>query len=301
MSELLALVTDPAMGFFRLALATGSLASVAFGIIGSFVVARRITYLAGAIAHSVLGGIGLCLYLQRAHGLAWLDPFWGALAFGVLAAVVIGVVSLRGGQREDTVIGGIWAVGMAAGLLFLARTPGRVEPMNYLFGNILLLGPRDVWLVAGLDALIVLVTAGLYNRFVAVCFDEEFARLRGVAPERYYIGLLVLTALAIVLLVRIVGIVMVVALLTLPAGVAGFFSRSLARMMAGAIGCCLLFVNGGLLLALAWDLPAGPTIILVAGAAYLATTAGRKAISYHHLDPQRLAMYARMHTKGDRS
>ncbi len=277
MSEMLALLADPAMNFFRLALATGSLAAIAFGIIGSFVVARRITYLAGGIAHSLLAGIGACLYLQRTRHLAWLDPFWGALATGLLAALVIGAVSLRGGQREDTVIGGIWAVGMAIGLLFLAKTPGPVEPMAYLFGNILLLGPRDLVLVATLDALILAATLLFHNRFLAVCFDEEFARLRGIAAERYYIGLLVLTALTIVLLVRIVGIVMVVALLTLPAAVAGFFTRSLGQMMVGAAFCCLLFIDGGLLLSLAWDLPAGPVIILVAGAAYLGVVTARRA------------------------
>ncbi len=277
MPEVFAMLGDPAMGFFRLALVTGSLAAIAFGIIGSFVVARRITYLAGAIAHSVLGGIGLCLYLQRTRQLAWLDPFWGALAAAVLAAVVIGVVSLRARQREDTVIGAIWAVGMASGLLFLAKTPGFVEPMTYLFGNILLLGTKDAVMVAGLDAVIVTTAVLFYNRFLAVCFDEEFAQLRGIAAERYYIGLLVLTALTIVLLVRIVGIVMVVALLTLPAAVAGFFTRSLGQMMVGAAFCCLLFIDGGLMLSLAWDLPAGPVIILVAGAVYLCVVAVHRA------------------------
>lgn len=277
MLDLFSLLADPAMSFFRLALTTGSLAAIAFGIIGSFVVARRITYLAGAIAHSVLGGIGLCLYLERTQHIAWLDPFWGALAAAVLAAVVIGVVSLRARQREDTVIGAIWAVGMASGLLFLAKTPGPVEPMAYLFGNILLVGPRDLLLVAALDTIIVATTLIYYNRFLAVCFDEEFARLRGVAAQRYYIGLLVLTALTIVLLVRIVGIVMVVALLTLPAAVAGFFTRSLGQMMVGAAFCCLLFIDGGLMLSLAWDLPAGPLIILVASAVYLCVVAVHRA------------------------
>ncbi len=277
MSDFFAQLADPAMGFIRIAMLVGSLAAVAFGIMGSYVVARRITYLAGAIAHSVLGGIGFALYLQRTRDLAWLDPFWGALGGAILAAVVIGLVSIRSRQREDTVIGALWAMGMAAGLLFLAKTPGYVDPMSYLFGNILLLGKGDVILVAGLDLIILLAALLFYNKFLAVCFDEEFARLRSLPTERYYISLLILTSLTVVLLVRVVGIVMVVALLTLPAAVASYLTRTLWQMMIVATIFCMLFTNGGLLLSLRYDLPAGPAIILVAGGSYLLAAAAYAA------------------------
>ncbi len=279
MLEFIQALGDPAVPFMRYAFIVGILSSVAFGVIGSYVVARRISYIAGAIAHSVLGGIGAGLYLSTKAGLTWFDPLYGAVAAGLLSAVVIGLVSLYAGQREDTVIGAIWAMGMASGLLFIARTPGYVDPMSYLFGNILLITRNDLWLVAGLDLVVVGLAGFFYNKLLAVCFDEEFARLRGIPVEVFYIALLCLTALTVVLLVRVVGIVMVIALLTLPAAVAGQFSRGLWQMMITAVFFCMLFVVSGLAVSYRLDLPTGPTIIMVAGGAYLAAVGGQQVIA----------------------
>lgn len=257
--------------FLQYALAAGILASVACGVMGSFVVVRRITYIAGAIAHSVLGGMGAARYAEVVHGVSWLTPLLGAAAAAVLSALVIGLVSLRVREREDTVIGAVWAVGMAVGIVFIFKTPGYGENlMSYLFGNILMVSPVDLWLMAGLDLLI--VTAGLlfYRQFLAVCFDEEFALLRGVRVQSLYLLLLCLVALTVVLLVSVVGIVMVIALLTLPAATAGYFSRRLIGMMGLSVLLCALFTTGGLALSYVSALPAGATIILLAGAAYLA-------------------------------
>jgi len=269
MAEFWAVLWNPDIAFLRLALAVGLMASIAFGVIGSYVVARRISYLAGAIAHSVLGGIGAALYLQKARGGVWLEPIYGALVAALLAALIIGLVSMYARQREDAVIGALWSIGMATGLLFIAKTPGYVEPMSYLFGNILLLTKADIWMVLGLDIIIVLAGVLFYNRFLAVCFDEEFARLRGIPVRLYYLVLLAMTALAIVLLVRVVGIVMVVALLTLPAAVASYFSHSLWQMMLFATICCMLFICSGLAASFSADLPTGPTIIIIAGFVYI--------------------------------
>lgn len=263
---------NPDVPFVMYAFVTGILASVAFGIIGTYVVARRISYIAGAIAHSVLGGIGIALYLQKVHGIAWVTPMVGAVVSALAAAILIGLVSLYGREREDTVIGAIWATGMAVGLLFIAKTPGYLEPMSYLFGNILLITKRDLWMVLGLDALVVTLGVVLYHKFLAVCFDEEFARLRGVHVEFYYLLLLCLTALTIVLLVTVVGIVMVIALLTLPAAVAGQFSKRLWQMMALSVLFCLVFTTSGLAVSYAYNLESGPTIIVIAAAAYLLAT-----------------------------
>ena len=136
MSEFFSALFDPQISFLRYAFLTGLLASVAFGVIGSYVVVRRISCIAGAISHCVLGGIGAGLYAQS-KGVTWLEPIAGALITALLAAIVIGLVSIHARQREDTVIGSLWAIGMAVGLLFIAATPGYVEPMSYLFGNIL--------------------------------------------------------------------------------------------------------------------------------------------------------------------
>lgn len=263
---------NPDVPFVMYAFVTGILASVAFGIIGTYVVARRISYIAGAIAHSVLGGIGIALYFQKVHGIAWSTPMVGAVVSALAAAILIGLVSLYGREREDTVIGAIWATGMAVGLLFIAKTPGYINPMSYLFGNILLVTRHDLWMVLGLDALVVALGVVFYNKFLAVCFDEEFARLRGVHVGFYYLLLLCLTALTIVLLVTVVGIVMVIALLTLPAAVAGQFSKRLWQMMVLSVLFCLVFTTSGLAVSYAHNLESGPTIIVLAAAAYLFAT-----------------------------
>ncbi len=276
MIEFLHAVGDPDMVFLRYALVAGMLGSVAFGIVGTYVVARRISYIAGAISHSVLGGIGAALYLQKKVGLAWSDPIYGAVAAALASALIIGGVSLYARQREDTAIGALWVIGMAAGLLFLAKTPGYVDLMSYLFGDILLISQGDLWLIAGLDVLVVGLGLVFYNTFLAVCFDEEFARLRGVRVERYYLLLLCMTALTVVLLVRVVGIVLVIALLTLPAAVAGHFSQRVGQMMVLAVGFCAAFVVAGLAWSYTYDLPSGPTIVIVAGAVYIVVVVGSR-------------------------
>ena len=258
------------------ALWAGVLASVACGIVGTYVVVRRITYIAGGIAHCVLGGIGAALYLKNVHGLAWLHPLLGAVVSGLAAAMIIGVVSLKARQREDTVIGALWAVGMATGILFMSQTPGYAQDaMSYLFGDILMVSTRDLWLIGGLDCLVVGVGVFFYNQFLATCFDEEFARLRGQGVQAYYLLLLCLTALTVVLLATVVGIVMVIAMLTLPVAVAGQFARRLWQMMLLATFISVLLTTGGLALSYGPGWPAGATIIVLSGIVYLATTALR--------------------------
>lgn len=270
MIDFLHALRDPSIPFLRYALAVGLLASVSLGIVGSYVVTRRITYIAAAISHCVLGGIGVAYYLQMVQGIRWCDPMYGALCAALLSAIIIGLVSLYARQREDTVISAVWAIGMAVGLVFLAKTRGYVDPtMYYLFGNILLISKSDVWLVAIMDAVVLVLGLGFYPKLLALCFEEEFAELRGVRVKLYYMLLLCLTALTVVLLVRVVGIVLVIALLTLPAAVAGHFVRQLWQMMAVAVLCCMAFVTAGLAVSFPLDLPSGPVIILVAGATYL--------------------------------
>lgn len=269
--------------FLQYALLTGILASISCGVIGSFVVVRRITYLAGGIAHSVLGGLGAALYFQKTHNWPALNPLYGAIAGALIAAVIIGTVTLRAREREDTVIGALWAVGMAVGVLFISQTPGyNTDLMSYLFGSILMVSPQELWLLAALDVLVLLTAIVFYNQFLAVSFDNEFALLRGLRVEAYYLLLLCLTALTVVVLVTVVGIVMVIALLTLPAATAGFFSRSLRHMMALASLLCVLFTTSGLILSYGPNYPAGATTIIVAGAVYLVALIGKRVFSFEH-------------------
>lgn len=265
--------------FLQYALLTGVLAGIACGIIGSYVVTRRITYIAGSVAHSVLGGMGAARYLQTVYRWEWLHPLFGAVVAAIIAAIIIGLVNLRAKQREDTIIGAVWAIGMAVGILFIFKTPGYNEDlMSYLFGNILMVSAEDLWLIAGLDVLIVAVGLLFYKQLLAVCFDEEFARLRGIHVEFYYLVLLSLTALTVVLLVTVVGIVMVIALLTLPAATAGQFTKRLWQMMVLATVFTVLFTTGGLAISYGPDLPAGATTIVLAGAVYLVVVLGSRLL-----------------------
>lgn len=268
--------------FLQHALLAGVLASVACGVVGTYIVVRRISYIAGGIAHCVLGGIGAAVYLQKVCGCSWLHPLFGAIASALIAALIIGFVSLRWKQREDTVIGALWALGMAVGVLFIWRTPGYSDDlMSYLFGNILMVTPESLYLIAGLDVLVVTLGLLFYNKFLAVCFDEEFAGVRGVNVEFYYLLLLCLTALTVVLLVTVVGIVMVIALLTLPVAVAGNFSKSLRQMMVFSAVFTVIFTTAGLAASYSLDLPSGATIIILAGVVYLAVIISKKFISNH--------------------
>ncbi|MDO8946672.1 MAG: metal ABC transporter permease [Desulfocapsaceae bacterium] len=268
-------LTDPNMVFLRYALFAGLLAAPAFGIIGTYVVARRMTYLAGAIAHCVLGGIGAALYCQARYELTWLTPMLGAIVAAIGAALLIGLISLRSRERVDSVIGAIWVLGMATGIIFIAKTPGYIDPMSYLFGNILMITGRDLLTIAVLDVIVIGLGLLSYNRMIAVCFDEEFARLRGIRTELYTLLLLCLTALTIVLMVRVVGIVMVIALFTLPAATASHFSTRIWQMMLFATLLGMISVAGGLSLSYGLDLPSGPTIVMLAGFFYLTVIIGK--------------------------
>jgi len=255
--------------FMQHALLGGVLASIGCGVMGTYVVVKRIGYLAGGIAHSVLGGMGIAYFLGG-------SPVLGSLIAALVAALIIGWVKLRLHQQEDTVIGAIWAVGMALGVVFISQTPGyKVDLMSYLFGNILMVPRSDLYLMAVLDGLMVLAVTLFYKQFLAVSFDEEFARARGVSVEGFYLLLLMLVALTVVILVQVVGLILVIALLTLPAAIASQYVRTLGRMMLVATLMGAAFTTGGLALSYQPDLPAGATIILVAGCVFLASSVGR--------------------------
>jgi zinc transport system permease protein len=239
------------------------------------VTVRRIASLAGAVSHAVLGGIGMALYFSAAGIVPNLPPIAGALIFALIAAFIIGAVSLKAKQREDTVINAIWAIGMSVGVLFMAKTPGYTDPSSYLFGNILLIAEWDLLLLAILDLAALILAWRFYPQLKACAFDEEFARVRGVPTNAIFLGLLAITAVAIVLLQTFVGIVMVIAMLTLPAGTAGYFSRSLAGMMLLSCVFSALFSIGGLVLGWTFDLPVGAMVVILAGIVFLAAGAAR--------------------------
>lgn len=271
-------LVDPAVSFLRYAVIAGLLGSISFGVVGTLVVTRRIVSLAGAIAHSVLGGIGMALYCREVLGWAWSSPSCGALIAALCSAVIIWIVSICAREREDAVIGVIWAVGMALGLLFMAMTPGYGDLQTYLFGNILLLNQADLWWMGVVDLLVLIPVIGFYPQLLAVCFDSDFACLRGIPIKLFQLGILLLIALAIVTMVNVVGILLVLALLSLPASIAGLYAKKWSSMMIAAVLLSMLFTSGGIAVSYCWDWPCGPTIVLLAGMVYLLALLERKWI-----------------------
>ena len=252
------------------AIIAGLAASVVSGIIGSYVVVKRIIFICGGISHSVLAGIGFSLWLERAKGVAWISPLYGALAAAILSALIIGWVYLHYRQREDTAIAALWSIGMAAGVLFISQTPGsNVELANFLVGNILWVSPTDLKILFALDIGVIIAVLFLHKRFLAICFDEEQARLQGIAVNSLYLLLLILTSIAIVLLIQVVGIILVMAMLTIPAAIANLLTIRLSYMMVIAVFISALFCVGGTALSYYLDWPGGATIALLAGIAYV--------------------------------
>ncbi|MDA0811724.1 MAG: metal ABC transporter permease [Verrucomicrobia bacterium] len=270
MNEFFRLLNDPHGGIFlRQALVVALAASVAFGIMGTYVVAKRISSLAGAIAHSALGGIGAAHYLQKKMDIAWFEPLHGALVAALLSAFLIGFVILYAREREDTIISAIWVTGMSLGLILLKLSGAKsVDMMSYVLGDILLVSPSDLWLLLALDTVVVALALIYYSKFVAICFDQEFAELRGVHVRVYYFLMLALVAISIILLMNLVGIVLVIALLVLPAAFAARFANRLHTMMALSILACMAFVTIGMGVSVPYDIPTGACIAAVAAAAY---------------------------------
>lgn len=248
--------------FIRNALMVGFLVSIACGVVGTYVVIKRIAFISGSISHTAYGGIGLGYYLG-------INPMVGATFFTLFSALAMGEVSHRMKDREDTVIGIMWAIGMALGVIFVKLSPGyTADLMSYLFGSILTVPHNELILVLILD-IIILLTVGLFHdQFTMVAFDEEFAQVIGIST-RFYNGLLLcLIALTVVVMIRAVGIILVIALLTIPPSIAGQYTRSMGSMMGLSILLGAVFTTGGLYLSYLFDLPSGATIILLAGAGF---------------------------------
>ncbi len=263
--------------FLQYALLAGALAAVAGGVVGSLVVVRRTTYLAGAISHCVLAGLGLARYLQRGCGIAWFTPMLGAALAALVAAALIAWLTVRHRQRIDTALSIVWASGMAIGVSFLAATPGYQDDlMSYLFGSILLVDPSELLLMAGLDVLVLLVIGLFYNQLLAIGFNADHARLRGVRVALFETIFLMLTALTVVLLVKVSGIVLALALLTLPAATAGLLVRRLVPMMVTAAAICFAVTVVGLAVSYRPEWPPGATIVEVAVAGYLVAAGVRR-------------------------
>ncbi len=252
-------------------------ASIVSGIIGSYVVVKRIAFISGGISHSVLGGIGFCLWLERNHGVTFATPLVGALAAAIISALIIGWIHLYYREREDSAIAALWSIGMSAGVLFISQTPGfNIELTNFLVGNILWVTPEDLYFLFALDILVIVLVFCLHKRFLMICFDETQARLQGIPVNLLYILMLVLIAVTVVILVEVVGIILVMTMLTIPPSIANIFTSRLSTMMLLAVAFSSFFCFSGTTISFYLDWPTGATIALTAGACYICFLVGKE-------------------------
>lgn len=249
--------------FMRNALLAGLLVSLAAGIVGVYVVLNRVATLSGGIAHAAYGGVGMAYFFG-------FDPLLGGMIFSLIAALGMKLVQRRTRQRADTLIGVMWAVGMAIGIIFVDRSPGyKVDLMSFLFGSILAVSPFEIAVIAVLDVVILLTVAALYRSLLSISYDETFATVRGVPVETISLVLTALIALTVVMMMRVVGLILVIALLTLPAAIANLFARDMRQMMILASVLGAFFTLIGLWLSYTYNLTSGAAIILAAAATYL--------------------------------
>ncbi len=250
-------------GFLQRAVMASVLASVVCGLVGPYVVVRRITFLAGSIAHAVLAGVGVAAVTGQ-------DTFGGALVAAVVCAVLITVLHQKKLPWQDAIVGAIWAVGMAVGVLLLSRLPGyQADLQSFLFGNLLLVSQGELRWMALLSAGVGFCFWMFKNQFLALGFDEEHARLQGL-PVVWLNGLMLsLVSVAVVVLMRVAGLVLVVALVSLPAAMALQLTRRLGVAMVLAGVFCGLFTVGGLGVAYGPDLPPGATAVLLGAGVFL--------------------------------
>ena len=243
--------------FVQHAIIAGVLVSFAAGLVGSLVVVNRMVFLAGGIAHTAYGGIGLAVFFG-------LPIFAGASLFALGAAALIAYLTLHDRSRIDTIIGLVWAVGMAIGVIFVDLTPGyNVDLMSYLFGSILAVDGTDIVFMGGLLVVILALIMLRYRDILAVSYDREYAALRGINVATVYTAILVLTALTVVVAIKVVGLILVISLLTMPTFIAERLSHSLMGMMFLSGVLATLFTLCGLIASYAWNLTSGAAIILV--------------------------------------
>ena len=244
--------------FMRNALIAAVLVNIACGIVGTYVVIKKIVFISGGISHAAFGGIGLGYFLG-------VNPILVALPFSIASALSIGIISRRTKISEDTAIGIIWSLGMALGILFINLTPGYAPDLfSYLFGNILTVPLSDIYLMLGLDIAIIIISVFFYREFLVISFDEEFAAVTGVAVRFFYFLLLCLVALSVVILIRIAGIILVIALLTIPASICRLFTYNVKKMMLYSVITGILITAAGLVLSYYLDFSSGAAIIILA-------------------------------------
>jgi len=268
--------------FLQTGLLAGLFASLSCGIMGPYVISRRIVFLSGAIAHMAVGGIGVAIFLAKVfpETWGWLHPLHGAVVSALLAAIIIGLMHERVAERIDTLIGALWAVGMAAGILLIKYTPGyQTELMSYLFGNIVYVSSGEVKLMIGLNVLIIVTVLLFYRRLLAICLDRQQAELQGINVTAANILLLSLVALTVICLIQIVGLILVIALLTLPAATAAHHVKRMAPMMLASTVLATVLTTVPRIAVYGTRVSPESAIVLSAGGLYLLSVFVRRVRS----------------------
>jgi zinc transport system permease protein len=250
-------------GFIQNAIIAAVLVSVACGIVGTYVVVKKIVSISGAISHAAFGGIGLGFFIG-------INPIIAAIPFSILSAVSIGLINEKVEISEDTAIGILWSVGMAIGVIFISLTPGYAPDLfSYLFGNILTVPTSDLILMLILDAVIIFTVILFHKEFLAVSFDPEFSKVIGVPSKMVYILLLCMVALSVVVLIKVVGVILVIALLSIPAAISRQMTNKMQNIMILSVILGIILTMTGLWLSYIFNLASGATIVLVLGIAFL--------------------------------
>ena len=234
------------------------LIGIAIAVIGSLIVINKTTAITGSIAHGSFGGIGLALYFG-------ISVILSASLFTAVLAIILAFITIKFPHRQDSLIGVIWALGMSIGIIFLSLTPGyQSDALSYLFGNILLVGKKDLIFMGSIDLVILISIIFLYNRFLAMSYDKEFLTLRGINANYLYTYFLILTSLTIVMSVRAIGIILILALFTIPSLIAEKWTKKFFYMMiiSGILGT--LFMAGGIIISFYYDISATPAIVIIA-------------------------------------
>lgn len=259
--------------FMRHAVIAVILASIVCGIIGTIVVEKKLVMMSGGIAHTAFGGIGMGYFLG-------IEPMIGALIFSVLSSLGIAKINRSTNTNSDTLIGMFWSLGMALGIIFIAFTPGYPPDMNsYLFGNILRVSSMDVKIMCALDVIVVAIIVVLFNYFKAYLFDDEFTQVLGINTSFLEYLTYVTIACTIVVLIRVVGIILVIALLTVPPAIAKQFTFNLKSIMIVSSFLGIIFGFAGLAISYYFNIASGASIIIVAVASYVVISFLKKLIN----------------------
>ncbi|HOG58648.1 MAG TPA: metal ABC transporter permease [Anaerolineaceae bacterium] len=269
--------------FMRNALLAGVIVSAACGIIGTLVVLNRIVFISGGIAHAAYGGVGIAYFLG-------LNPVWGAVVFSLASSLAMGYVHRKEKARADTIIGVMWALGMALGIIFVSLSPGyKADLMSYLFGSILAVSAADLRLMLVIVLAVLIFVLVFYRLLLAISFDETFSTVRNVPVGFVYMAMIVLIGLTVVISMRVVGLILVIALLTIPPAIANLFVQEMRGIMFLSSALSLVFTISGLLISYTLNLPSGAVIILVASLAYGLAAALRGILTWSTLKKESAA------------